>query len=186
MKFEITITGLALIMLFLLTIPSAAADVEPNETPATSEVIGKGTHNGRVDGASYIDCYRVENTGNNEVTVRGKLKNPKMEDSVNIHTVNEYGIPDNQVKIFLSMEYTSDYCHWNDPGTKGVMYIMVEGNGDYELKIEFGDSDDDGGGFLAMGAPLVAMMIGGACFVLAMIIVIIVIIIIVMKAMKPA
>ena len=34
-----------------------------------------------------------------------------------------------------------DYCHWKDEGDSGTMYLRVEGNGEYKIKIEM-DEDD--------------------------------------------
>jgi hypothetical protein len=186
MKFEISITGLVLVTIILIMAAPAEADVEPNETPGTSEVIGRGTHQGRVDYmTSGIDCYRVENIGDNKVTITGTMKDPKMEEYISILTVDEYGTPDYQTEIYLSSEYTSDTCHWEDPGDRGVMYVIVEGTGDYELKIEFGDESDDDE-IAVLGAPLLLVMVGGICALALIILIIIIIVILFLMRSRPS
>lgn len=184
MKFEFVLAGIVLVTFFLIASAPVEADVEPNETPFTSEVIGKGTHQGRVDYmTSGIDCYRVENIGDNKVTITGTMKDPKMEQYISILTVDEYGTPDYQTEIYLSSEFTKDTCHWEDPGDSGVMYVMVEGTGDYELKIEFGDESDDDG-IAVLGAPIVLILVGSVCG-LGVIAVAILLIILIILRMRP-
>jgi hypothetical protein len=111
-----------------------------------AEVIGKGTYQGSLDYSDYSDWYKVEGMGDHEVTVTASLKDPNYEDGVSVTSVNEYGLTDNQVGISLFEGYEKDTCHWKDESERGHMFLMVDGVGEYELKIEWGDSDE--GGFL--------------------------------------
>ncbi len=62
-----------------------------------------------------------------------------MESTISAFTVDGYGIEDGQIEIGVGPEEKSDYCHWRDTTDRGSMFLLVSGNGDYKIKIEWGD-----------------------------------------------
>ncbi|MGA1822413.1 MAG: hypothetical protein ACMUIG_07795 [Thermoplasmatota archaeon] len=117
----------------------ASADMEPNNSILEAEEIGKGTHSGALNFNDYIDWYKVTGMGSHEVTIRGTLKSENAEDSIMIFSCYANGMPDGQTDIYLGVESETDYCHWKDDEDRGDFYLQVEGYGDYDLRISWGD-----------------------------------------------
>jgi len=157
MKFYAILVGL---IFSIVLLASVSADTNTNDSYADAEVIGEGTYTGKVGYPSdEYDWYKVEGMGDREVTVRAKLTSEGMEDNREILSCGGYGIPDGQTEIYLGEWETEDYCHWQDPGDTGVMYISVMGSGEYELKIEFEGSSSSSPG----PAPWLLITTGGCC-----------------------
>lgn len=144
MNWNFTNSGRVIIILMFVTtafMGLVSADIEPNNSPTTSELVGSGTYLGSIGITDYADWYRVENIGDREVKITGTMKSGGIEQYISIVSCDQYGNEDGQTEIYIGSHLKSDYCHWKDQGTSDTMYLKVEGQGDYELKIEM-DKDE--------------------------------------------
>ncbi len=123
-----------------------SADDKPNDDPSSAETITAGTYTGSVneiegDGG---DWYRIDNIDNRTVKVSVKIMDYQDTEYV---TVNSYGAwaitPDGQIDIFVGDDPSHDSHNWDDEDGMGTMFLSVTGNGQYELKIEFVDEDEE-------------------------------------------
>ncbi len=139
------LTSIVLMMTALLLIVSipgtVSADNEPNDSFPTAEEIEEGTHTGSLYQSDNLDWYKVMVGVGIEVKVEAKIIDPGMMDQVTIKSCDTAGIPDGQIEIIVDTGKEADSCYWtHDNEVNTYLYIRVQGVGNYQMKLIFGDS----------------------------------------------
>ena len=132
-----------LCVLVSLKMPSVRADVEPNDTFATSEPIAPGLHSGSLGGADMNDFYDIFTTGSmqwvfaNATIPLGLMINLRLCDQTQAEVDSVLGVSNGVARV--------DYVF----GAAQTVYIQVElssGTGSYNLEVNIATQNDAGTG----------------------------------------
>jgi hypothetical protein len=138
---RLVFSGLFISILFMGV---ASADIEPNDQKSEAENINEGEHFGSVNLTDNYDWFWVHIDYYKEAKVEAELIDPSPENMVMVRSYgadNPYEYPDGQVFIEVNEGNIKEYDLWRNGGNATALYLRVEGNGNYRIKIIIGEQD---------------------------------------------
>jgi hypothetical protein len=165
--------GILIIAFLYLSWGSVLADNDTNDSIENAEQIGAGTHTGSVNYSDdTMDFYIIQVRELARLKIEGKIIDPNQGDFISIQSVDGNGVPDYRIDIHVGSDSQRDYCEFkNELESYLGVYILVQGMGDYQMKIDIETSSENdsrsldeflaeirqsvcGGSMIALGAAL--------------------------------